>query len=107
MKIKTTKTLANFLSEKLKEHETTKNYKLTHEKLTNLAFGFCVDFDTWKHTRDYDFATETFNVFKITYPHEYYANDLYLTTKDLNRIFDKSDKTANGFINAFINYIEI
>ena len=108
MKIKTTQTLCKFLSEKLKEHEKTKNYTLTHEKVTPQFFSLYVDIDYWKHEQtDYNINNNKFNVFKITYPHEYYANDQYLTTRDLNRIFDKSDKTANGFVNAFIEYIEI
>ena len=108
MKIKTTKALAKFLSEKLKEHETTKNYTLTHEKVTQPFFVWSIDFDYWKHEQtDYDPSTNKFNVFKISYPLDYYACDKYITTKDLTRIFDKSDHTANGFVQAFINYIEI
>lgn len=107
MKIKTTKTLAKFLSEKLKEHETTKNYTLTHEQLTQNNFSWLVDMDYYKHTTDYNYNNNTFNVFKISYPYDYYACDKYITTKDLNRIFDKCDKTANGFVNDFIEYIEI
>ena len=107
MKIKTTKTLAKFLSEKLKEHETTKNYTLTHEKVPQSFFIWQVDFDYLEHETDFDYIDNKYNVFKIVYPCEHYANNLYLTTKDLNRIFNKCDHTANGFINAFIEYIEI
>jgi hypothetical protein len=107
MKIKTTKTLCKFLSEKLKEHETTKNYTLTHEQLTQNNFSWLVDMDYYKHTTDYNYNNNKFNVFKITYPQNYFANDLYLTTKDLTKIFDKCDHTANGFVESFINYIEI
>lgn len=107
MKIKTTKTLCKFLSEKLKEHETTKNYTLTHEQLTQNNFSWCVDMDYYNHIADYNYNNNKFNVFKVSYPYDYYACDKYITTKDLNRIFDKCDHTANGFINAFIEYIEI
>ena len=107
MKIKTTKTLCKFLSEKLKEHETTKNYTLTHEQLTKDFFSWQVDMDYYNHTIDYNYNNNKFNVFKISYPLDYYACDKYITTKDLTKIFDKSDKTANGFVQAFINYIEI
>lgn len=108
MKIKTTKTLCKFLSEKLKENETTKNYTLTHEQVTPQFFRCYVDFDYLDHEQtDYNINNNKFNVFKVTYPQNYFANDLYLTTKDLNKIFDKCDHTANGFVQSFINYIEI
>lgn len=108
MKLKTTKTLAKFLSEKLKENETTKNYTLTHEQVTPNFFRCYVDFDYLDHEQnDYNINNNKFNVFKISYPFDCYANDRYLTTKDLYKIFNKSDKTANGFVQSFINFIEI
>lgn len=108
MKIKTTQTLCKFLSEKLKENDITKDYKITREKVTPAFFIWSIDFDCWKHQQaDYDPSTSKFNVFKIKYPPEYCACDKYITTKNLAQIFNKCDHTTNGFVQAFISFIEI
>ena len=101
MKIKATKTLASVLNKNIKE------YQINLVKLNDKQFSYYVDIDIYNHDIDYDYTTNKFNVIEIIYPFEYYANNRYITTKELTKIFNKSDKTLNGFIDAFKSYVEV
>lgn len=101
MKVKTTKTMAKTLQQYFKD------YKITQEKLTERQFIFNVSIDAYNHENDFDYITNKYNVLKVTYPNNYYACNRYLTTNDLIRAYDNSDKTFNGFIKAIKQEIEI
>jgi hypothetical protein len=103
MKLRTTKKLAKLLNDKIK------NYTIRHEKLSRIVFERNVDSYSFDHDVDYDYTTNTYNVFIVDYPPEYYAIPRYITTKDLRRIFNsnKCDGTLENFIQAFYNDIEI
>lgn len=47
------------------------------------------------------------NAILVDYPPKYYAYPKYITTNDLVRVFRRSDKTIDGFIREFKEYIEI
>ena len=101
MKLKVTKTLANTLN------KATKYCTITTTKLTPQQYSILVDIYPFNHDNDYDIITNTYKVMVIEYPPHYYANNQYITTNDLVKIYKMSDKTLNGFIKAFNNYIEI
>lgn len=105
MKLKTSKVMANLLNEKMKEKGL--KYNITQMKLTEKQFSFYVDIDSYLHTQDFDYKTEKFNVIAVEYPLGYFANTKFLTTKDLTKIYNTSDKTFNGFLDSFKDYVEI
>ena len=102
MKIQVTKTMVNTLKKHLP-----KGYKIEYTTVNRDSFAWLVDLHTYKHEIDYDFMIDAFKVIVISYPDNYYACNKYITTIDLTRIFKKSDKTLDGFIKDFIEYIEV
>ena len=107
MLVKATKTMVNEIKKAIKDDSTFKDYSITLEKFSDRQFRWYVDIDGYKHETDYNYKDNTFNVIKIEYPYNYYACNKYITTRDLVKIFRSSDKTLNGFINSFKEYIEI
>ena len=101
MKLKATKVLAKLLNEKIKD------YEISLVKFSKNAFEWYVDMDSYKHTIDFDWKTDKFSVICVSYPCEYYANDKYITTKNLCEIFKNSNKTLDGFIEKFFEYVEV
>ena len=83
MKIKTSKTLANILNKNIKDF-TIKQANLNIENFKNF-----VDFDILEHENDYNYNNNTFSVFIVQYPNNYYACDKYITTNDLVKIYKK------------------
>lgn len=94
MKIKTSKVLAKLLNDNIKE------FDICQRKITSRHFRLCVDC-TQTHDNDYDYKTDKYSVLCITYPSNWYANSVYITTDDLHRIYKQSNKTLNGFIDTF------
>lgn len=107
MQIKTTQKFAKTMQTQLKKIDKFKNYKITLEKLTQNQFEYYVDCYSLHGFEDYDFTTGKFKVIKIVYPLDYYACDKYLTTSDLIQIYNKSDKTFEGYIKAFCDFVEV
>lgn len=103
MKVKTSNVFAAWLRDHLKSD----HYAVSLEKLSENDFSILVDYFTIDHEIDYNYKTGKFNVIKISYPYEYYAMPLYLTTKELIKIFQTSDKTEAGYLKAIKEYIEI
>lgn len=101
MKLKCTKTLANELNKNIKD------YEISLIKLSENEFTWYVDIDKYKHEIDFDYKTNKYNVLCVYYPNNYYACNKYITTNELSEIFNKCDKTLNGFIKAFFEYVEI
>lgn len=56
---------------------------------------------------DYKPERGTIAAIMIYYPAEYYAAPQALTTRDLTRIYHRSDKTAPGLFAAILDEIEI
>ena len=105
MKLKTSKVMAKMLNEKIKDFGL--DYKITQKQITLEQFKLYVDFDFWEHENDYNSSNQKFNVLEIEYPLDYYACNRYLTTNDLIKIYKDSNKTFNGFLDSFKNYVEI
>ena len=103
MTITASKTMAKVLQNYFKKY----NYKITHQKLTPRGFAWQVDLDTWKHDADFDYIHNIYKVIRVDYPPEDYACPCYLTTYDLTKCFDKSDKTLDGFLQQVKNEIGI
>lgn len=107
MKIKCTLTFAKTMQKELDKNEKTKNYKIDLVQLTDDLYGFFVDYNRKSIDFDYNYNINKWQALKIIYPDNYYASSQYLTTKDLHKIYNNSDKTYNGFVNALIDYIEV
>ena len=97
--------MAKMLNEKIKDFGL--DYKITQKQITLEQFKLYVDFDFWEHENDYNSSNQKFNVLEIEYPLDYYACNRYLTTNDLIKIYKDSNKTFNGFLDSFKNYVEI
>lgn len=104
MFVKATKAMTDFLRKNLNLEcvELIKLCKFSESEFTQL-----VDYNSFAHICDYSSATGKFSVIKIIYKAENYANPTYLTTKDLLRCFNRSDKSIDGFINAIAGVIAI
>lgn len=100
MVVKVTKKMASVLAKEFKD------YEIEYQEMTEQVYSYCVDIDSFKHENDYDFITNKFKVIKIIYPADYYALPSYLTTNDLLKCFEKSDKTYNSFIEKVKDEIE-
>ena len=102
MQVKVSNPMGKFLAEALD-----KLGKVTIVRMTADEYRTMVDYDLFCHTEDWDTNKQTFKVFRLAYPSEYYANPAYITTRDLNRVFRESDRTAEGFTQALIAQYEI
>lgn len=76
-------------------------------KFSESEFSRLVDYDSYNHICDYSLATGKFSVIKIIYKSGNYANSVYLTTKDLLRCFERSNKSIDSFINAVADVVAI
>lgn len=81
--------------------------EVSYEKMSEHNFAALVDSDTWRHDIDYLPTADEMRVIKVCYPSEYYAMSQYLTTKRLTAIFEKSDKTLNGFLSEVLDEVRI
>lgn len=107
MKLTTTRALASAINNEINKDAKFKGYKISRIEMNENAFCLYVDSNIFNHEIDYNINNGKFNVFRISYPLDFYACDRYLTTKDLNEIFNNSDKTFDGFVACLKNYIEI
>ena len=99
-KLKCTKALATLLNK-----NTPNDYYITLEKLTPNQYALCVDTDIYNHDNDFNATTNTFNVLKVNYQHDYYALPRYITTNDLRKIYFNAP--YSNFFREFEKYIEI
>lgn len=107
MQVKISKTLLKEIKKEIASDPRFKNYYIDFCKIDRNYYGFYVDYNLEKHITDYNASDNTFNTFIIEYPADFYANNLYITTQDLLKIFHQSDKTYSGFINCFKDFIEV
>ena len=105
MKVKATKVMAEMLNKKFKEHND--GYDVSLEKMSERRFSVNVDLNSFDHDDDYDYKTGQFSAICVMYPLDYYACNRYLTTKDLVRAFQKSDKTLDGFAEAVYESVRV
>ena len=92
MKVQVTKAMATFLNKNIQQ------YTFSVAKV-----------HTWYYSDpiDYDNKSGMTKVIRVSYPAEYYAMPKELSTTDLAKIFMRSDRTADGFIQAVMREIEI
>ena len=102
MKVKATRTMAREIQKAMPN-----GYAVSVAKMGEREFAWYVDCDTYKHESDYNAGTGEFSVLRIRYPYKFHACDAYITTRDLVRIFRRSDKTLAGFLEAVRDEIEI
>ena len=104
MLVKETKAMTDLLRKNLNLEciEMIKLCKFSESEFTQL-----VDYNSYNHICDYSLTTKKFSVIKIIYKSENYANSTYLTTKDLLRCFNRSDKSIDSFINVVASVIAI
>lgn len=60
-----------------------------------------------QHMNDWIDSKSKFKYIVVWYNPNCYALPKYLTTRDLAKLFDKSDGTLDGFVNAVRNEVEI
>lgn len=105
MIVKTSKAFCEVLEEEIAKNPRFAGYKLRRISMSAGAYS-------WYATEpdgllDFDPRNDLYNVIKVDYPADFYALPLYVTTAALTRIFRKSNRTFDGFIKDFENYIEI
>lgn len=101
MKVQATKTMAKLLNNKIPR------IHIDHYKFSPAYYQAKVDYDIFDHDNDYDINTNTYRTISVTYPYDYYAQQKYITTNDLIKIFNNCDKTLDDFIKKFSEYIGI
>lgn len=82
-------------------------YKAQYETMTPAAFGWNVDINTEQHEADFLPASGKMRAIKILYPEDFYACPRYVTTRELLRVFRKSNKTLAGFLGNLCDEIAI
>lgn len=107
MKLKATKVFTKLLKNELAKDNRTKNYNIELAKLPTRAYELFVDIDRKSEQFDYDIATNEWRVIKIIYPIDYYANNKYITTYNLHKLWRDARGNYDAFIQLFIDEIEI
>lgn len=104
MQVKVSKVMVKFLNDNLLK---SKGYKAVFQEFTPDQYSLYVSYNIMDNENDYNYNSGKMKSIKIVYPDNYYANSRYLTTNDLVKIFNNSDKTVSGFLNQLWNEIEI
>ncbi len=105
MKVQATKAMTSELNKYFKQNGIP--YAAQYETMTPAAFGWNVDIYTEQHEADILPASGKMRAIKILYPAEDYALPRYITTRELVRIFRKSNKTLAGFMGNLCDEIAI
>lgn len=101
MKVKISRVMASLLDKSIKD------CKISFVQMSSDSYRRYVDTEIYNHDNDIDYKTGKYNAILVDYPPKYYAYPKYITTNDLVRVFRRSDKTIDGFIREFKEYIEI
>lgn len=107
MRIQTTKTLLQVLKKEIAKDARFNGYSLGMCYIRPEYYTYYTGEDDSYFNADYDVIKNRYNTFIVEYPANYCAENRYITTAELTRIFRRSDKTFNGFIKAFGDAIEI
>jgi hypothetical protein len=106
MYIKVSKAMCKELNKNMKEASYCVS-KIVYDEMSPQAYKSLVDSDLYSNEIDYNINTGRFKVLCVIYKDDCYCMDKYLTTRDLNRLFNDSDKSAEGFFNEVNNEIMI
>ena len=101
MKVKVTQTMAKAMQKAMPE------YSISVVKFSPDGYRMNVDYDLFNNETDYSYKTGKFSAIRIGYPASYYAMPQYITTKQLVKCFNHSDKTLNGFLASVKDFVEI
>ena len=108
MKIQVSKVFANFINKTAKEL----NFSVTAEVVTvsrdYYVINVCYDLFGALDYGDYDVTTGKVKAIMLTYPEEFYACPRFLTTKELNKEFERDGvKDLEGLKKMVRNICEI
>lgn len=111
MKIASTKTMATLLNKIAKEMGIT-DRRFRYITVSPEVYKRYVDIEIYNayDNGDYNWETGKIRAIEVEYPSEYYANNNYLTTQELNRIFKRyksSIENADDFAKKVIEEMEI
>lgn len=107
MKVKVTKTFVNELNKVKKQYPKFKDYEIEFCEMDENTYRWYVDLDAWwTECDDFNLKTGKFNAIRVIYPPDYCACNKFITTKDLNKIYLRSDKTYAGFFADVLEEIE-
>lgn len=101
MKVAATKTMAKEI-----QKNAVPGISISYIELSPDRYNFTVG-DAFYNDIDYIESKGKMRTIRVDYSPELYALPAYLTTKELNRIFTRSDKTYTGFFAALNEEIEV
>lgn len=105
MKVQATTTMTKELNKYFKANNIP--FNAVYESMSENAYKWYVSTDIWDNEADYIPQSGKMRAIKIYYPDNYYATPRYLTSRDLVRVFRKSDKTFNGFMKDLYDDIAV
>lgn len=106
MNIAATKTMADAINKAFKA-EGWRDYKASQVMLTEREYSWHVgDVYDAEDYGDYNDRENKYRVIRIIYPADYYACDKFLSSKELNYIFEKGD-TLEKYMEKVLEAIEI
>lgn len=105
MRVQATKVMTNAINKYLQEHG--EKMRAEYRTASPEHYKTYVDYDLWNNEGDYLPEQARMRYIQIIYPEHFYAMPGYLTTRELLKIFKKSDKTYNGFMDAVLEAISI
>lgn len=105
MKVQATKAMTSEINAYFKENGIP--YEAIYETMSPAAYRWEVDINAEQHEDDFLPATGKMRAIKISYPENFYACPRYVTTRDLLKVFRKSDKTLGGFLHTLCGEIAV
>jgi len=102
MEIRTSKKLMDLLTKELRKY--TPEYNLSLAKLDRDRCIYAVGYASPQ-----DYRNGKYQLFRVEYPAEYYTMNRYISTFDLNKVFDMAEKpvTLESFGESFFEMVEI
>lgn len=97
------KTMTQYLNKQYKEN----GFSFSYVELNRDQYARLVDYELLRHTNDYNAGRDSFRVIRLSYPAEYYALPLYITTNLLSKCYKESDGSAGDFLNCLQDEIMI
>lgn len=102
MKVMVSKVMAKTLQEHIKQ------YTIRYKEVSTDYYKLYVDTDVFSHDNDFNCNTGKMKVIEVIYPSEFFAIERYITTNDLNRIFNNAKGAMlEDFVKSFMNEYEI
>lgn len=96
MNVQASKTMTKAINEYFKQNGIP--YAAIYETMSRAEYSWNVDIYTEQHEDDFLPASGKMRAIKIIYPANYYACPHYITTRELIKVFRKSNKTLAGFM---------